>query len=888
MLRFSLKLALIVIAHVTISSQSRASSQSRPSIFAYSNYTVIDLTKSSDIKSEDRLESKNLKEYSLEDNNLTEDEKMARIQDQVHTMEKHCERCEKPLNTKLFPASMTLEKIMGVSDYPYKTEIVNSYNFYIKQCPSEKHCTSHRSCYSKSNLYRRYKEYFHNYDKRRCFGCKSAVPEEYILENALQCLYKSSKCHEFAYIYKALKKYDGGDIRTCLGHTAAPVANAQKIRSSIDKCQFKGKNSMLASLDFFLLNENSEDKAAILGSFMRNSMGDSILNDELSLENIIDNCKSNDEIIQCLMAAVDNISEEHVLKKRIFYIDLLNACHWYFNKTEILQMITRCMLSKQYFLLSYIKQVPSEAWEDRYRSLQRAEKLPSSLKILSILENNIHNTSDNILLSGCIDEKAKAIASYIIAFPIVFMPSDEVYTFLYLKRLCKMKSKTKTSFRYKKDYILFCESLITHLQKNMLVYQIFPWFNPLENGIMTLKICMFYSKKYNYKLHNSTYLAQIFEQLDLASRSKPENAIIIEKHLSLDERREILYLRALNSNFRFASDAEEPMDMLDLETQKFLARNFIDSGKLLMREGLQIVPQICKTLYNEDQYKRFLHDMCLSTEISRCELNFNVVKDLREECKNYLRYETGFLPLNLNFYRLLKCDKWEDNEVMMWCEKNNFVDWLRCLPSPWFRNNMYKIKIEYTFVKRHFNRILKYVLDKSADNIYAEAELVAKCWFAAVYSEDFIRDPNLEIFTALAAAKNGYIHANIYYLLKRKGPRQILANEVMDNICRKKYNDCADKYKVIELQKKYVSFIKKWEETDVIFSTVSRDFNVVIQDFVEKLEEIKTTEVHTLFNDFIKHSNALKNIKESHAVFYRMMAESLDFIPQAAIALYNP
>ncbi|KAI5151816.1 hypothetical protein ENBRE01_2407, partial [Enteropsectra breve] len=199
-------------------------------------------------------------------------------------------------------------------------------------------------------------------------------------------------------------------------------------------------------------------------------------------------------------------------------------------------------------------------------------------------------------------------------------------------------------------------------------------------------------------------------------------------------------------------------------------------------------------------------------------------------------------------------------------------------------------------------------------------ELVAKCWLTAVDSDEFYYESNLDIFNALAATKNGYFHANIFYLMKRKSIKQEIANSVLDKICShynneleveqevsesqnkyvkimkewladnrfsKFYNDCAEKYEALELQNKYVKFVKKWEETDLMLTCVSLDMSVIIRSFIEKLEEIKASEVDALFNDSLKHATALNSIKERHADFYLAMAESLEFIPQKAIDFYD-
>ncbi|KAI5151214.1 hypothetical protein ENBRE01_1976 [Enteropsectra breve] len=919
MSKYYLIQALTVIAHATISSQSSINLQSEPSIFVFSNSTVHELSEHTILEPDNRILARDEKQFSLEDDNFTEEEKMAKIQAQIQTMEKYCEHCKKPIITNFFPASITLACIMDTSDYPYKTEIVNFYDFHIKQCLSEKRCAYHRRCFSRRYLSRVKTCFFDANDSKKCFACMLIMPEEYILETAMQCLYKSTKPYEFAYIYKALKDYDGGDIRICLSQTDAPVLYAQKIKAKIEKCQFKGKNSMLASLNFFLLNENSEDKAAVLRRFLRYSFSDSILIGKTFWSSFLNKCKDNNEIRRCLMSAVDAVSEEHALMKPIVYTFLLYTCLWYFDKTQILQLITKCIRSNKNYLLSSLKEISSIHYKHLFESDYRLNKLPSALKILNILENSIRSTTDNTLLYSYIDKKARAVSAIISVLPFTNIAVEQAPIFIYLKRLYKMKSGRKNRFHNKKYHILFCDSLLNQLQQVLLESKNASRIKSLANNIMLLKICLFYSKKYGYKVRRSSFVARIFSQLDNDFKKVSRRAKEIEKCLTVEERREILAFRIENCNSSFL--LKNPMELLDKKTQKSLAEGFVNQGRSLMLEGLQIVPQICKQFCTIKQYKRFLHDLCNSPEILQCEIETMVMSDLMKECKNIPRSKAGFLPLDSVFYDLLDCENWQDNEVMMWCEKNNFVKWLRQLPNVRFCNNKMVLRNYNKFIKRHFKVILKYVLEKQRHNICVEAELVVNCWLNAVDSWEFYNESNLDIFNALAAAKNGYFHANIFYLMKRKSIKQEIANSALDKICSKHQNEpvaekevsvvqnkyvklmkewltdnliskCfyyfADIYKVLELQNKYIKFVKKWEETDIMLSCASLDMSIKIRSFVEKLEEIKTTEVHTLFDDVVKHATALNSIREGYADFYRAMAESLDFIPQSAIDYYYP
>ncbi|KAI5151815.1 hypothetical protein ENBRE01_2406 [Enteropsectra breve] len=886
---FSLRPALIAKAHATISSRSRISSQWEPSIFAYSNFTIEEIPEYSILNADNRILEKDEKQFSLEDDNFTEEEKMAKIQVQIQTMEKHCEYCKKPIITNFFPASITLECIMGVSDYPYKTEIVNFYDFHIKQCLSDKRCAYHRRCFSSRYLPRDKTCYFLANDSKKCFACKFVMPEEYILETAMQCLYKSSKPYEFAYIYKALKDYDGGDIRICLSQTDAPVLYAQKIKAKIEKCLFKGKNSMLASLDCFLLNESSEDKADVHGRFLRYALNDSILEEKTFWITFLNKCKDSDEVIQCLMAAVDNISEEHALMKPVMQADLLYACLCTFNKTQILQLITKCICSKQNYLLSQLTVISYDKLRHFFKSDEPLNTFPSALKILNILENNINSATDNTLLYSCIDKKARAVAAIISVLPFANSALKQVPIFIYLKRLYRLPDKKNKSFRSKKEYNLFCDSFLSQLHQNFLERKYAPPVKATVNNVMLLKICMFYNKIYGYKMQHSSFLAQIFSQMDSHFQNWPESSKKLQKiqnHLSAEERREILMLRAMNSNSKIS--LEEPMDLLNKDTQKSLAGSFVSRRRTLCQEGLQIIPQICKQFCTDKQYKRFLNDLCYLPEILQYDLKTNFMRDISEEYKNFPRSETGFLPLHKKFYDLLGCDEWEDKDVMEWCEKNNVVDWLRSLPTPRLKKyKLYDFNHKYKFIKRHFKMIIKYVLERSENNFYLEAEVVAKCWFTTLEDRDFFFESNMDIFNALACAKNRYFHANIFYLLKSEEVKTEIACSIMDKICSHYNNGPVAEQEVIELQKIFVRFVKKWEETDITLSNVSMDMGVIIRSLVGKLEEIKELEVDTHFNDFAKHANALKSIRENKEDFYRVMAESLGFIPQAALDFYG-
>ncbi|KAI5151212.1 hypothetical protein ENBRE01_1974 [Enteropsectra breve] len=358
MSKFSVKLKVIAVGLVFlivfIYLARGSTSQKEVSIFAYVNSTVID-SASNKTKNHYRRQPYRMITHSLEDDNFTAEEKKAKIEAQKEVMEQLCSLCRNPIHTKLFPVSMTLEKNMGITDYLYEYEIVNSFDFHFKQC-SWKCETFHKYCYSKRYCSRNESGYFYEQDTNRCSVCSCFMSGEYFTETALVCLYKSTKPYEFAYIYKALKKYDGGDISACLGRTAAPAANAQKIKTKVEKCQFKGKNSILASLDFCMLDENSKNRVDVLSRLLRFALSDSTLDKLVFWRSFAATCKDLYETRQCLQHAVDIISEENAVRERVFVSSLLYAYFSYFNRHEIMQLVSKAILSNQYFLLSYLEQ----------------------------------------------------------------------------------------------------------------------------------------------------------------------------------------------------------------------------------------------------------------------------------------------------------------------------------------------------------------------------------------------------------------------------------------------------------------------------------------------------------------------------------------------------
>ncbi|KAI5149906.1 hypothetical protein ENBRE01_1186 [Enteropsectra breve] len=798
--------------------------------------------------------------YDLENWNTNEERKQAIIKSQKTVMKQSCAHCKKPMNIKLFPASITLEKLMGAAEYPYESDFVSSFNLHVRVCRA-KCLARHQHCSSVLQDKFSINGYLPECDTSNCVRCRGAFFNKNIVRTAVQCLYNSTKSYEFAYIYKTLQKYHGGDIRTSLMQTALPKEYAQHIKTNVEKCEFKGKQSILASLDYTMQHSSDDKVAEVLSRFLKYSLRDSIIDNSKFWDNYFKKMNKSEKR-QCLMSAVDFISEEFVRMKADLYGILMFLCPIYLDTEELLKLIRKCLLSEQYFLLSFLLVAPNISYFQTQRHLLFANNLPGVFSILRIVETSLKNPAESILLKGCIDKKAQAVARCISAKPHEHVRFGFTAIFIYLKRLYKLKSKGENACRDKKKCIEFYESLIRHILEDFPKLDS-PFLWPMVNESMFLKICIFYRKKYRYMMQQSPFLDLIFEKQD-------KNVNIYtsfsseKKYLELneEERKEVCVLRALS----YCTGVRRTIEMHSIayETQKLLADTAIKNGRSLMREGLELVPQICKKYYKGTAYTNFLHDLCYSTQFIHCVLDDAVFRDLFKACQKYSRAETGFLPLKPRFSGALNCEKWNENDVLLWCKKTNFIEWLRCLSDS---------KAQYWFVKRHLETILKYVLDNAGSDIRMEAELVVKCWLIASNAND--KGCNVDIFGTLAAAKNGYVHANLYFLMNRKSFGPEMAMRLLDKICSSHNKDRSGKNGVAELQEKYIKFMKAWEETDIIFSCITNELVVKIRIFMDKLEEIRESRLQKLFEDFMKNPSALNSIKKNHKDFYKAMAESL-------------
>ncbi|KAI5150451.1 hypothetical protein ENBRE01_1503 [Enteropsectra breve] len=791
------------------------------------------------------------------------------IKAQKEMMEMNCEDCRKSMKTDLFPASMELEKIIGASEFPHENEIVSFLDLHICKC-SCKHLTLHQQCASPPKSKKSTDPNVNTDSRYFCVNCESTVSEIDVALTALKCLEKSTKPYEFAYIYKKLKKYRL-DFIPSMAAEHAPNEIKHRVRNRIEKCNFKGKRSMLARLDLDMMDMNSDSQADIINSFLQNSLGDSDPTTDGKVNDYLNRLQPSEETKKILLNLLSVIKEQHVKTKRGLCKSLMYVCFKHFSKKEILRIISKMLLSEQYFLLNTLQTATQKKhFFRRYKSLRSAKKLPRALNILIAVENNFKDPANSILLGECIDKKADAVAACISAKPFKSLEFEYAPIFIYLKRIFKLGSKRGNGD--KKKNILFYESLLSYLLYNMVE-------NPkrISNSTrdrtlaMLLKVIIFYSKKSNFKLNKSPFVKPLFMLLD---------AYLVKDNLKLDltaeEHREMLLLRALNHNTPALLD-NKTNELSDRDTQMFLVKELIKRGRSFMEESFSWMPWNDELVYKNENYERFIHDLCYSPMFPSFVLPKRLEDDISDNCKFYRHSDTGFLPFCTQFYMLVDFENWQESDVLEWCERVNFIDFLY---DPHIITNKQN---KYFFVRKHFKTILKYILDNAGDNIYVECELVARCWRISATSSFGCRE---DIFTSLAAAKNGYFHANIYFLMNRKRLGKKIARDVIDKIHALHKDDNSVANDALVLQKKFIEFIKSWEETDIILSCDSVELRVIVRSLLGFLQEIRTTGLHTQFKDIVENSNAICKIKKEYKDFYRVMAESLDFIPQAALDLY--
>ncbi|KAI5151023.1 hypothetical protein ENBRE01_1846 [Enteropsectra breve] len=464
--------------------------------------------------------------------------------------------------------------------------------------------------------------------------------------------------------------------------------------------------------------------------------------------------------------------------------------------------------------------------------------------------------------------------------------------FIYLKRLYKLKTSANKS-NQDKEYLHFCDSLCKNLTESL-------WYLSVVQRLTVIKVCFFYNRKYSYIMHQSSFLNEVFDGIDKILANSEEHVKFGFTELEFNE---MIALRALN--YDKAIRLKEKASIKDYSTtdskecllarcasyyslnenaQKYLALNLMTRGRLLSTEGLEKIPQLCKNYCIEDEYRLFLKDVCFAKHLPNCIIESEILNDLASESINYSKNETGMLPLLSDFYIRLNCEAWQENEVLEWCMGVDFLSLIDNLD----KNNSKKCGIP--FIKKHFRSILRYIIDSARDDesIEEQAEKIVKCWQAASYGQN---NCVVSIFEALAASKNGYFHANIFYLMNRKTHGEQIVETLLDKIANRNYTDNesinTDESNDLELQKAFVEYVKTWEEHDVSLFCSSTILDKKIKILVGGLKKIKIDKLEDLFKAFLKHCTSLNAIKKNHSNFYKEMTKSLDYIPQAALDAYG-
>ncbi|KAI5152762.1 hypothetical protein ENBRE01_2987, partial [Enteropsectra breve] len=519
------------------------------------------------------------------DESFTINGKLAKIKDQAKVMGKSCLKCKKLMNAYLFPASITLEKLGGFAKYPYESDIVSTLDLHVRQCVCER-VYLHQICSSHNSSLDRNDGYFNKYDRIKCAFCDKPALNPDIALTALKCLYNSTKPYEFAYIYKTLNKYQQ-DICSILDHSDAPLDKTDKIKENIGKCNFKGKKSMLAGLGFYQILCGRSPSINALNNFLQYSLDENGDTTFTFWEYCKEKYKRSEEVREFISEAFFLVKKEHAEKHAYLCTRVLYFYFKYLDNAEIVTLISKLLHSEQYFLLSTF-QVAQFAI--RYPIFRSAEKLPNSIAILSMVEKNIKDAKDSMLLSGSINKKAEAVAKCISAKPWNVFENENAPIFIYLKRLYKLKSQSSKEAVLidKKKEILFYESLIVHLLKNMIKSSIeLPPYSIDDCFVTSLKVCIFYNKKYNFKMSQSPFIALLLQEI---TSSCIENFLKVSN--TKEENQEILVLKALNIGSFLFVPRETEIELSKNGTQVFLAEELIKRGRFLMKEGMLYIERI--------------------------------------------------------------------------------------------------------------------------------------------------------------------------------------------------------------------------------------------------------------------------------------------------------
>ncbi|KAI5152510.1 hypothetical protein ENBRE01_2884, partial [Enteropsectra breve] len=687
------------------------------------------------------------------------DELKDKLKVQKAILEHNCAECKKPILEELFPYSYALEKASGISKYPYEYEVLNLFDLLVHKC--HKGCPealAHRSCF----LYlhsKREGDYFYNGFSRfkPCPVCDMTVCKQLSSDITLRDLIKCTKAYEFAYVYKTLMKYKT-DIIQLAARQRVSKNEIENILYNVNKCEFKGKNYLSSSLEFLLLSDGrpssvNNSNITALCNYIKHARDVNQVSNFTFWKTLVDKCKDADEINHCINLIAENITEESLKNDQRFINYMLFSYIDCVGKNDSAKFLYSFLFSERYFLLHGLSIPASDTVSDIEQRGGLKTTFPGALKILREMENNFQNTAKTNFFRNNYNGKARVISLCISIKQQEHIWSEITPILIYLKRLCKLASSkaVNDTFCNKKEYLQFCESLVLHLMNNRDI--------SFQHNMTLLKICLFYHNRYG-TLQQRSFMGHLFSDLEDDYEEYYMEKDIMRNHLSKYEFREMMALIALNCDntgpVYYKSRTE-----LNENTKKYLAQKLSKCGKLLMHTGLENVPQICKKYCLKNQYSCFLQDLCFNKHLPYCAINKEVLEDFAAERKIHSHTSCGLLPLLLKFYILLNCQTWTENQVLEWCESTNYNSLLEA-----FSNEKYKAE-QFLFVKRHFKTILRHILDKTkeAGSINEEIQAVVRCWQEAY---DFENPSIVDMFEALAGARNGFYHANIFYLAHRK------------------------------------------------------------------------------------------------------------------------
>ncbi|KAI5151190.1 hypothetical protein ENBRE01_1961 [Enteropsectra breve] len=790
----------------------------------------------------------------------------SKIESQVKVLGKICPFCNESLNSDLFPASFTLKKITGISRFPYEERSVCTVGLHVKKCFSCQEKAYHRECF----LFRTPKNAsgYSLVSFGECLECGKVETSDERFSVIMNCLEKSTRPYELAYICKTLGKYKE-DLVTVLKSNNTSSSFVEKITKKVKKCQFKGKRYLISSLELYLHDKDmdsfeNDQIIAVLCKYLNNTVEDPKEHKYYVWEKLLEKCTDNKKIAEYIMKIIECFTEEHAEKHKSFCKWMLYSYLNLSNRRESVQFIRKYLFSKHSFLFSCLElAVPLHQTRNALQKNIRSKNLYTAADLVNVVEQGLQKMSHSF------GKHAYEAGSCFSAIPLDEKKQDFIPLIFYLKKIMKLAQELESNnSRELKNQYLFYNTLATRiLSSNGSL--------PLPNQIALLKICMFYNKQYRSVIQKSSFLAFLFKDLSflfISDATGFENLII---SLSEKEFNEMIILKALNHNrkellYRFDIPVEE-------FKMKYAAESLASNGRNLMYVGLKTVPQLCKKHCSSAEYKRFLHDVCFATQLPLCTLADEIADDLLVESTNYPVHDTGLLPLIPRFYDSLRCEAWLEKDVAQWCERNNFPELIYTLWNAEGKN------IKYRFIKRHLKTILQHVLDKTGDIVSTkeQAELVVWCWGNALDGE---KESILNIFEALAALPNGYYHANIFFLMHRAKHGTEIARRLMERIISTNKQNGNDAFK---LQMKFIEFTKAWEAIDVILEAKPKCTWQTRCNLIDKLERLRNTRLEGLFADFMGSSSALDSIKEHHGNFYSQMLAALDYIPQAALGAYS-